>query len=464
MPTFSEQQFKELIDAVKHTPASTTPTAVPLHGVFHGNTSQYGILTTPGVRPERFSTLSRPWSLASILTPNASRYWQEKLEVMTGVTAASGTNATGWCADPPTVGQGKICKQNFEWGDYYVKTDLNIIPYVGQLKDRADVPAEIINGGTDGNPYMPDILFRLDDTQSLAQYEIWRIGVEFERTFDKVLVTGDTTVASANSEHGWFNEFKGLDLMIATGYTDADTGIACPAMDSDVITYSANINTTTADGRNIVQALGDLMYALRQRAMKFQMAGVQFAIVMREELFRSFVEQYSCLYQLYACAGSQYEENNIDQRETNRLRMEMLNGRYLLVDGVPVPVVFTEGIVQTTPAANTFESDMYVVPVSWAGMPLLRLEYFPMDNQYLLEKSSFTGHGHEILNNGMWIASSEETAFCKELHFGTRMRLILETPFLAGRIDNLQYTFSANIRNALPGASFYADGGSTYRS
>lgn len=411
----------------------------------------------------RFSTLSRPWSLASILTPTRSRYWYERLEVMTGVTQASGTNATGWCADPPTVGQGKVCKQNFEWGDYYVKTDLNVIPYIGQFKDRADIPAEILNSGSDGNPFMPDILFRLDDTQSQAQYEIWRIGVEFERTFDVVLIQGDTTVASAASEHGWFNEFKGLDLQIATGYTDADTGLACPAMDSDVITYSANINTTTADGRNIVQALGDLMYALRQRAMKFQMAQTQWVIVMREELFRSFVERYSCLYQLYACSGSQYEENNIDQRETNRLRLEMMNGRYILVDGVPIPVVFTEGIAQTTPAANTFESDMYVVPVSWAGMPLLRLEYFPMDNQYLQEFSQFAGHQREVLNNGMWLASSEETAFCKELHFGTRMRLILETPFLAGRIDNLQYTFSANIRNALPGASFYQDGGTTYR-
>lgn len=464
MPTLTDAQFKELIATVKHTPASTTPTAVPLHGPFHGNTAQFGIFTDGTARPQRWTTLARPNSLASILTPNASRFWQEKLEVMTGVTAASGTNATGWCADPPKVGQGKVCKQNFNWGDYYTKTDLNIIPYVGQLKDRADVPAEILNAGSEGNPFMPDMLFRLDNTESLTQYEIWRIGVEFERTFDVVLVTGDITVASANSEHGWFNEFQGLDLQIKTGYTDADTGLVCEAMDSDVITYSANVNTTTADGRNIVQALGDMMYALRQRGRKFQMVGVQHVIVMREELFRTFVENYSCLYQLYACSGSQFEENNIDQRETNRLRLEMLNGQYILVDGSPVPVIFTEGIPQTTPAANTFESDMYIVPINWAGMPLLRLEYFPMDNQWLSEKNAFGGNQRTVLNNGMWMAGVEETAFCKELHFGTRMRLILETPFLAGRIDNLQYTFSANIRNALPGASFYADGGTTYRS
>jgi hypothetical protein len=448
--------------AEKNTPASATPTAPTLHGPFHGDTTQFGIFSTPGVRPERWSTLARPWSFASILSIEKSRFWTEKLEVMTGVTAAAGSNAANFCGDPPTVGQGKICKQNYNWGKYYVKTDLNVLAYIGSFKDRADVPADILNAGPTNNPFIPDIMFRMLPSDSQLRYEFWRIGVEFERGLDVSLIQGNN--ATAIGTHGWFADFNGLDLQIKTGYTDADTQIACPAMDSVVISHSANVNAAAADGRNIVQEMGDLMYGLKQRASKFMMPDTQWVIVMREELFRSFVEQYACSYALYKCAGTQYEENNTMQSETNRLRLEMITGRYILVDGTPVPVVFSEGIPQTTPAANTFQSDMYIVPVAWRGMPLLRVEHFPMDNQPLTEFSNFQGEGTAVLNNGLWLVGNRNTGLCKEYHFQLMMRLILETPFLAGRIDDLQYTFAAPIRNALPGASYYADGGISYRS
>jgi hypothetical protein len=44
------------------------------------------------------------------------------------------------------------------------------------------------------------------------------------------------------------------------------------------------------------------------------------------------------------------------------------------------------------------------------------------------------------------------------------MRLILEATFLAGRIDDVWYGFYEPARNALPGASLYADGGVTMRT
>jgi hypothetical protein len=448
----------------KNTPSSTTATGTPFHGPLHGNTAQYGIFSSPGVRPERWSTLARPYSLASILTPVKSVYWQELLEIMTGQTDGAGDNADNWCDDPPTSGENKVCQQIFSWGDYYLKGKLNVLPYVGQLRNRADVPAEIINAGASGNPYMPDLMFRLDDTQSQARKEIFNVGIEFERSFDVMLVRGNN--AATIGQRGWFNDFTGLDLQIKTGYTDAVSGLACTAVDSAVETWSTTLDGTQAvTGRNIVEVVGDMYYGLTQRAEKFGMSGTRWVIVMRSELFKSFVDQYSCQYHLYSCSGAQYAENNIDQKTTNDLRLMMYNGRYLLINGVTVPVVFTEGIAQTTPAANTFESDMYFVPVNYAGRSLLNLEYFPMDNQYLTEFSNIMGGiDRTVLNNGMWLASVEETAMCKELHFGTRMRLILETPQLAGRIDNLQYSFNAPIRNALVGASYYADGGATYRT
>lgn len=457
---FTNEQFKELMATVlKHTPASTTPDAPTLHGPFPESTTQWGIFSRPGVRPQRYSALTRPWSLANVLGLESSNLLTEILEVMTGVTDASGgTNATSWCGNPPVPGQAKVCQQIYKWGKWFMKTHLNVLPEIGTLRNRSDVPAQIMNAGPSNNPFIPDLMYRLADPQSQLQYELFLVGVALERRLEIVLARGNNATAAANTQVGWMAEFNGLDQLVKTGHTDAVTGLTCPAMDSVVINYNANVNTTTVGGRNIVQVISDMVYGIRQRAVKNGMSP-SWVFVMREELFKSLVENYVCNYNTYRCSGATNQPLNNDAAEINRMRLAMQNGMYLEVDGVPYPVVWTEGIADATPLANTHESDLFFIPVSDAGTPLTRIQYFPMDNQYIQEFSAFAGDQIAILNNGMYMAAPRDNGFCKEYLFGAKMRLILETPWLAGRIDNLQYTFSANIRNAIPDASFYADGG-----
>jgi hypothetical protein len=57
------------------------------------------------------------------------------------------------------------------------------------------------------------------------------------------------------------------------------------------------------------------------------------------------------------------------------------------------------------------------------------------------------------------------TGLCREYHFAMRARLILEAPFLAGRLDNVTYSYrTAEWRDAYPGASAYVNGGISRRS
>jgi hypothetical protein len=467
------EEWKQVAEAVKalgltqkNDPASTTITASPPYAPFPGNEAQFGMFTQAGVRPQRWSTVPTPHSLASILgAGEPSIYWQELLEVMTGVTADSGTNATGWCGNPPTVGQGKVCEQVYKWGKSYVKTDLNALPDVGQFKDRSVLPAEILNPPVDRrNPFVPDLFYQWDGGPRQLQYELWRIGKSLEKSWELVAITGDDTQASASTEHGWITEFDGLDGQIKTGYTDNPTGLACPAMDSIVKSFNAEIDETDANGDNIVQAVTDVVWAAKDRASEFGMPGALHAIVMRKEQFRALTEVWACNYATYRCSGSASLPVNQDANETNRLRLEMMRGQYLLVDNEQVPVVFSEGVTREGVGANHFKADMYVVPVSWEGLRLLRLEYFPMDNAELREFASFVDDDIVTLNNGLFIAGVRSTGLCKEYHFGAKMRLILETPFLAGRIDDVRFTFRADIRNAMPGDTYnYADGGVTKR-
>lgn len=462
--------MKEMDETQKHDPASATLTAPALHGPFQGNESQWGLFADPTVRPQRWSTLARPprgvYGLSRLVR---SEFVKERLELMSGVTAAAGTNATNWCGNPPTVGQGKVCTQDYEWGELFLKTNLNALPLIGQQR-RGEVPGQILNAAPENrNPLIPSLMYELIDTRSQLAYELYLVGVHLERLLDTVGIQGDSTLAYTDTEVGFMSEPDGLDRQIKTGHTDAKTGIACPAADSAIISFNADVASTIGggDGRNIVQAGSDLVWALRDRAVTFGMDDAQFAIVVRKENWRALVDVWACNYMTYRCANSTAGLPLLnDARDTNALRLEMMRGNYLLVDGEPVPVVFSEGIVREGLGANQFKSDLYVVPVEWQGISLLNTQYFPMDNPFLQEYASFVdADSISTTNNGMYLMGRRDTGFCKEYLFGAKFRLILETPWLAGRIDDIAYTFRAPIRNAQPGDSwFYQNGGATYNA
>lgn len=467
---YTVEELKELRDALgfaeKHDPASTTLYTPTLQGPFQGSTTQFGLFTYPGVRPERHSAMARPYSfMAALGAPMRNEFYEELLSVLLGVTTASGTNAETWCDNPPEVGNGKECKQAFYWGKYHVKTQLNAIPEIGKLRNRSDIPGSVMPGFSNPemrNPLIPDLFYQMTDTRDQLAYELWKIGVEFERTIDLVAVTGSNSQAYTATEHGWTNEFDGIDGMIKTGYTDVKTSQVCAAMDSVVITFGADVGATIpseSEPRNITIALSELVRAVKNRARKMGYGpNVSWYFLMREEIFHRVVEEYSCQYATYRCDGGSNTPNVTMATDSNDLRLQMMAGQYLLVDGIPVPVVFSEGITQTY-SAGTFTSDIYLVPDTWNGQKLTYLEFFPMDNPYATRFRTFADADDiAILNNGLWIAGVNSTGLCKEYEFGAQLRLIMETPFLAGRLDDVSYVFTTAIRNALPGSSFYADG------
>lgn len=451
----------------KNDPASLTLTAPALHGPFQGNAAQFGIFSTPGVRPERFSALQRPYSFASILGVQRSDYTQEILEIVTGQLAGGTSNATGFCGNPPVVGGLKTCAQTYAWGSYYVKTDLNALPLVGQRRTRADVPAAILNQGPSYNPFIPDIMYRLDDTRSQLRYELFRVGVDLERTMEVVLFKG--IVGQDNSRTGWFSEFEGLDRQVKTGYRDqiAAGNPLCQAADSAVVVFNADIGGSATDGssRDFVEVLTETYRGMKKRADRVGMSGTQFAILMRSEQFSRVTDVWAPNYSTYRSDGTTAAPAPRDGFAIQQLRLEMMRGQYLLIDGEPVPVIFSEGIDINAISNNTYSSDIFILPISWNGMPLITLEYFPMDNQYIQEFAGFNGNKNiSTLNNGMFMVGERDTGLCLEFLFASRFRLILQTPFLAARVDDVSYAYHEPTRTAHPGASLYVNGGVSYRS
>lgn len=455
--------------AYKNDPASTslTPTGA-LQGPLQYNPNLGGAFSAPAVRPERFSALPRVRGIASLLAPLPNEYYNEIIGIVTGATAGSGTNAEGYCGDAPIPGNLKQCRQEFQYGKYYMKTPLESINDIGYLRNRAEVPAQILNTAPQEYPLIPDMMWRLVDTRSQLQYDLYMQGIQLERSLEQVIIRGDATLSNTQTQLGFIKEFKGLDQQIKTDYTDT-TGVACPAADSYVIDFGgSNIGGTVpgGDARTFTNTISDMMFTLWDRAHQVGMDGIDIAIVMRKEMFRAATDVYANTYatsrflSTFISAGTPLVQ---DATAANQLRIDMLNNQYLVIEGVKVPVVFSDGILLEGQGNNTYMADMYFVPLNWAGRPLLRLEYFNLANQYATEyNAALAPDKRKILNNGLFAMGYHSTGFCEELLFASVMRLILETPFLAGRIDNVVFSYLAGTRTAIPGQSLYVNGGLSY--
>lgn len=469
---FTDEQVKFLreIGALqttqKNDPSSSTPTqSQVLQGQSYTNPAQYGLFSYPGVRPDRFSSLMRPRSMSELLRPMKSEFISEIIEIMTGQTAGTANNQTDWCAPGALAGVLKTCQQVSTFGNFKMNTRITPIQEVGLLRNRADIPGQILNRPPRENPFIPDRLYQLTDTRNQMGYELYTLGVEAERSFENELWRG---VAGSNTSIvGWWKDFAGLDSLVKTGYTDAVTGVACPAADSIVVSWNADVGATVS-GSNIVQSVSDQYYAVRDTARQVGLGGVEFAFVMRVEQFRALTEVWSCQYLTYRCQSSNAGQPiTITGDETNRLRLEMQNGQYLLIDGTPVPVVFSDGIPLDQLGfgpPKVLRADMYLLPISWNGRPLIRPEYHDMGNVYAREFAQVVYPSAEFINDGMYMLGKREAGGCVELEISMKMRVILETPFLAVRWDNISFTYGAQTRVADPATTYlYRNGGVTYR-
>lgn len=459
--------LKDIISAAgiheKNDPASLTIDSKPLYGPYQNLTNVAGTLSYPGIRPEMYSAFQRPRTMARRIGMRKSNIANEKIGIITGLTAGGGTNPSNYCGDPVTAGNLKRCVQNYVWGRWFMKTKLNALPEMGQRVDYADVPKRIMNLAQGApNPFIPDIMagINLNNPTGLQlANELFAVGAELERTSESVIITGDETQTPANTEVGWIKEFKGLERQIITGRADLDTGIACPAADSTIIAWNAAIDATVG-GRTLPQAIVDTYFGLSDIADQVGLS-VRWAIVMPSRLFRALTYIYSCQYYTSRCTGSAGNPQAAFGSDIVQLQQEMTKGKYLLIDGSPVEVIFSDGIPVNRITSSTYYADIFIIPIEADGVPLLNFEYMPMDNA---EIAAFDGFGGlntvTSINNGMMLVGKRSNGFCEEILFAAMARLVLDVPFLAARIDDITFTYQAPYRDAYPSnTSSYVDGG-----
>lgn len=441
----------------------------PQTGYMHG---PGGLLTFPGVDPDVYHTIVgfRP-SLMSQLPSIGTVYINPVFEVLTGIKAGSGDEPTAMCGPAPIGGLLKGTKITAPFGYYKRDTREFNVQRMGQRINRSDPMDLTIVGSTGGTTQWSDSTFNQGNilTNELDTIMFER-AVEFDRLFRRQIWTGNP---SNNHADGTYKEFAGLQKQINTGYRDAETAVAMPALDSQLGDF--NYKRVDGFGTDLVNALQQTWHNAQDMADRTGMQPVRFIYAMRPALFYELTKIWPCAYFTTLCTlgpgnTTDYRQN-IDLADQINMRDDMRSGHYLMIEGTRVDVLLDDGIPeysQTTGghvASGCFYSDIFLIPMSVLGgsRATLYLEYFNYTNpsiQGLLSNPMVLGRATA---NGAFFETSLQTHGCFVFQAEIQPRLIFRTPWLAARLQNVAYCPISQPRQPFPTDPYFVDGGETSR-
>lgn len=446
--------------------AGTTPSTNFVHG-------PTGILSLPGQRADVINAMVMPRTgLLNRLPWRPSNFANEVLPILTGQTAGSGDEPETACEDCAQPGNLKVCNQTFPFGRLCLDSQVLQVDRPGLLVNRSEFTDMRLVGNPFADSLTPQPVNPNLALRSEVEKKILEMYVDWVRRYSHLVYDGNPANTTGNTG---YIEFNGLDMQINTGHVDAYTGTPCAAADSTIVDFNGNLNVSSNENR-IVQAIVEVIAYLSYLAEQTGQAPVQFGLAMRYSLFRRLSEIYPCVYMTYRCTfGSTTNATNFVSAEMQvKMRDDMRNGifdgrdigtEYLLVDGKAVPVIIDDTLPEEVPSANNFQSDIYVIPLTFRdGRRAVYWEYFDFNAPYGTRDviNEFAPNSYTIRGNGRWLFHRKPPSqWCVQLAMLTKPRLILETPFLAARITNVTYSPPLfHERNFDPNSPYYfVDGG-----
>lgn len=459
-PVLEQQKARAFGIGYKHD-ASGDPITV---GYSHG---PGGRLTYPGVDPTLFNAAMGANSIIDQIPALPSVYTNPTYMTITGVTDMTGSNKEDVCDDAPTAGLMKGCLVTSVFGRYEVATPELELNRLGQRVDRAD-PLDLtlvgspfaVNGpfAPQANPNAPgDVLV------NEVSRKFWERNVAYHRLLARQIWAG---TPANNSAGGGYKEMTSFSVLVNTGYSDAESNVACPAMDSYMSDF--NYGSISTSGAAAVAAVTDMYYQVKTRATMMSLDPVRWVFAMRSQMFYELSAVWPCAYLSYRCNPSSGATEFIDAQDAVRFRDEMRAGRYLLIDGERVTVALDDGIPELTGnnsggnfPSGCFSSDIYLIPMSVAGgRAVTYMEYFQYSNPSIQEAL-----GNMILGRieGAFLTWPRQTNQCIVWQSKIEPRLVLRTPWLAARLQHVVYCPVQHIRESFPSDPYFVNGGGVSR-
>jgi len=221
-----------------------------------------------------------------------------------------------------------------------------------------------------------------------------------------------------------------------------------------------------ANCAGLVTALTSMFHYLKSLSSRTGVDPVRWVFVMRESAFDSIVRCWPCSYLTSMCqvTNAAGQRVNVDAGDQIAMRDAMMQGRYLLIDGAQIEVIIDDGIPENNSAhpnvgEGCFSSDVYIIPMSvLGGTAVTYMEYFQYQTPDVGDAFA-AGVLGEV--DGPWLTWPRQQNQCFILNAKIEPRLLLRTPWLAGRLQNVQYCPLQHERDSFPGDSYHVDGGKT---
>ena len=378
------------------------------------------------------------------------------------------------CDTPVQAGGMQTALQTIQFGRKEFKTRQVEINHIGQEINRGEfmdinlLNSPLVNqmGGLLQNTFgLQNVQAALAGREMLMR--IIEVGVAYQRWFCPTIYTGNP---ANNSSGGGYKEFPGLDLQISTTKVDALSGAAVPGLRSDMRDFAYKDVVATTGQNGIVFVFQSLFHALRNRARQNNLNEVEWAIVMRSDLFYMMTAIWPYLYNtdMAAFAAAANGANNMTNDFITGQRDAMRTGLYLPIDGIRYRVILDDTIAEKTHnnvasiAIGGYASDIYIIPMSARNGTIRTLywEYYDYGKGSLPAASDLRASNFFWSDNGVFLWSLKAPDnWCVEMISKCEPRLILLTPQLAGKITNCQYIPLEHVNDPLPSSPYHVTGG-----
>ena len=451
---------------------SSTPTAQWGHG-------PTGTFSAAGLDQQVFNAMILPHlGLQSRLPLRISQETDPQYGIMTGVTAGSGSNPTGPCDDFPSAGLMKLCMQSNAFGRYGLQTNVYNLDRAGEITNRGEfIDLNLIGQPQQNGTNVPTTIGTggINSPGQALNNEVAKTMFEFAATwalnYARMLYTGNP---ANNTAGGGYQEYRGMELLINTGYQDSVSQTACPAADSIVESFGNN-NITDATA-NIVGKVQSYFHRIRHIASRAGLGQTRWVMTMPYGMFYRLSEVWAHYYWTQALNGLTFSSAfrfNLDGSSVTQLRdqfrgnLESRTGQFLLVDGQRIEVILDDSIPETEVSPGIFASDIYIVPMTVLGnIPVTFMEYFSFDSpggaMDMARQIAPPDHFYTTDAGAYLWGRKPPTNVCVQTFALTKPRLVVRTPYIAVRISDVAWApETQHERSPFTDSDYHVNGGVT---
>jgi len=416
--------------------------ATPLHGTG-------GLFAQSGLESDILSLVVSPQGIGPLLPAIPSNLETPYFGFLYAIADSGDDEPDDVCGDAPTADLSSA-KLTSAFGHVQRATktiELATAQFRINSSDNVDLmllggPNTPLNQANAGAEYPSDVT-STDMLNNLFRAQMVVASHSMNMELNTMTWQGNPANATAN---GGYIPFTGLDSLIKTGYQDAVTTTAIPKADSIVVDAAyADIGSY-----DIVGQLRAVFTALENRVSNL-FGSAEWVLVMRPELWDKLADVWPVLYgaEMAAAISDANVSLNMDANELVRQREAMKASKTIVINGVVRNVVTDHGILledsgdDASIPAGSWGSDIYVLPLRAGGMAATYWEYLDYRESVALLRAvnpasdAFWSDGGRFF----WTVSEEKTCF--KFQVRVRPRVILRTPHLAARVNNITWDKNA---------------------